>query len=820
MIKNYGTITTVAELSEYIDRIGDQVFAGDVETGYHGPDREKGALHPETALLAGISFTTSTDWARYVPLGHDEGENVDTHEAARLFWPLLRKGNMVAHNAAFELRHLSKWFRENLSDDPEYGEQVRASNGYFPIRSDTQVEAYLLAEYQRFGLKYLTKEMFGHQMTELAELFPHLPKNKLKFLRFNTLPLTPKEIEYACEDSVWCLAIHEKYHPQISETLLYKVEMAIVQNVVPRMEDEGVCYDWALMRRTADKLRAFRDKFNAEIMQVLSDLAGKPIAVNLASPPQIADVLFNTLGYRTNVYTDKTRDLPPDERKMSTGKIALERLAQEYPVVQKIREWKQITRLLGTYLDKYEKLYNYAEDGRAHPNLLSAFVITGRFAVSDPPIQQSPKKYHYDLAAALPFHAAHRDRHGKPDGKSWCACDDPEFMPPSGTCFKFNFRDVITAPLDHYILGFDLSQAELRAIAGEAQETALLEAFANGDDVHRLTASLMLGVPVDQITDEQRSIGKTMNFALLYGMGVKSLGDRLGIPIEEAQALMDKYFAGMSNIAAYMAKQVEHGKRLGYVTSKFKRKLPIWEYLSDKRWIYQKGDRACVNYPIQGAATGDYMKIAMVRVVAVIQKAGLADKIKLVMNIHDALEFYVHKSLQPQDVIALLKDAVIFPVSGWPAMKADWHVAKRWGSPMDVTVNDDGSLTVKGDKVYELAPSIEEDEDGDAVEVLPEVDREVLRDAVSYQGAARRVVLTLPQMPKPDAWLQFTNLLDALPGDNDLTVATPEGELDYPYLSGINTAHIGRVNALFPGATITYVHAPDTIERLSVGLDL
>jgi DNA polymerase-1 len=714
-IKNYGLIGSIEELAEYIERIidGGRPFGFDIETGYIGAEREKAALHPETAIVVGISFTDSTDWARYVPLAHDTGENLDNYQAARLFWYLLNTGMGVAHNAPFELRHLAKWFRDQLGEDENLHDVVAERHGYYPIRSDTQVEAYLMAEFQRFGLKPLTKELFGHTMTELHELFEDLAKNKRKFLRFNTLELTPQVVEYACEDSAWCLAIHERYYEQVKDRLLFKVEKAIVQDVIPRMEDVGVRYDWNTMRRVADELRDFRDKFNAEIMIKLSELAGQQIAVNLASPPQIADTLFTKLGYRTTVYTDKTRDLPPDQRKMSTGAIALTKLAAEYPVVKRILQWKEMTRLLGTYLDKYEGVYGYAEDGHTHPNHMSAIVVTGRFAVADPPYQQSPKKYHFDLDVA-------RDAHERGE------------TPPPGTCFTFNFRDVIVAPPEHYIFGFDLSQAELRAIAGEANETALLEAFANGEDVHSLTASLMLGVPLEDVTKEHRDIGKTMNFALLYGMGVKSLADRLGLPVEEAQSLMDKYFAGYPNIATWGQRQIEHGKRYGYVTSKFGRRLPIWEYQSDKRWIYQKGDRACVNYPIQGAATGDYMKIAMVRANAAINAAGLADKIRLVMNIHDALEFYVHKSVDPQQVLGILKPAVVFEVPGWPDMRADWHLAKKWGSPLEIDMRDDGTLLVKGEKVYELAPAVEVDEDtGEAVEVMPDVDAELLRQAAA-----------------------------------------------------------------------------------------
>jgi hypothetical protein len=499
---------------------------------------------------------------------------------------------------------------------------------------------------------------------------------------------------------------------------------------------------------------------------------------------------------RTTVYTATTKELPPEQRKMSTGKIALERLAKQHPVVKKIVQWKEMNRLAGTYLEKYETLYQFAADGRTHPNHLPFFVVTGRFAVSDPPYQQSPKKYHYDLQAARVAHAEHAAAHGPT-----CACD--MFAPPPGTCFKLNFRDAIIAPPDHYILGFDLSQAELRAIAGEANETALLRAFQTGQDVHSLTAALMLKIPLEQVTDEQRAIGKTMNFALLYGMGIKSLADRLALERDEAERLYNAYFAVYSNIAAWAHKQRQMGQRYGYVTSRFGRKLPIWEYRSDKRWIQQKGDRACVNYPIQGSATGDYVKIAMCRAHQAVRDAGLADKVHLVMNVHDALEWYCHTDVPPQKVIEVLSPAVTFPVPGWPQMKADWHIAKRWGSPWKVEVRPDGGLTVCGEKVYELAPAVEIDEDtGEEVEVLPEVDIEALRQVVAPSAVhqdtvpSRHVVVELTDMPTAEGWSRFVELLAAIPGPDRLTLRTPEGELDAPTTCALGPADTARVSVL------------------------
>ncbi len=799
--RNYGLVTSEAELEALIRRLtdSDEPFGFDIETGYLGEDKPKHSLHPETAIVAGISLTNSLNWARYVPLGHDDADNVDNYAAARLLWPLLQTGRGVAHNAAFELRHLAKWFRDFLTSDPDYGPQVTATAGYYPVRSCTLVESYNAAEFERFPLKPMIKSLFDHQMIELHELFPDLPKNRWKFIRFNVLdPRDPKVIEYACEDALWCLALHRKYHDQVKDSMPYRIDMALL-DVVCEMEDEGVLYDWAFMHRAAERLRSFQDRFNAEIMRELSELCNETIAINLASPAKVGEVLFGKLGMSTTVYTAATRNLPHAERKMSTGKIALERLAKQHTVVERIRQWKEMTRLLGTYLTKYEGLYGYADDGRTHPSILTCAVVTGRFAVADPPLQQSPKKYHFDLAPARAAHRAHADAHGPK-----CTCD--AFPPPEGTCFKLNFRDAIVAPPEHYILGFDLSQAELRAIAGEAGETALLAAFANGEDVHRLTASLMLRIPIEEVTDDQRSIGKTMNFALLYGMGVKSLADRLALPVDEAQALYDAYFRVYSKIAIWSAKQVQHGKRHGYVVSRFGRKLPIWEYQSDKEWIQAKGDRACVNYPIQGAATGDYVRLAMVRARKAIRAAGLADLVHLAMNVHDALEWYVHVSVPLEKVLTVLNDAVIFPVPGWPAMQADWHIAKRWGSPRAIVLEPDGSITSGGTVIID-APAVEVDEDtGEETIVFDEADIEAVRTYAEQtrRGEGRHLIITVTDMPDLDAYTRFLAFVDQRPGPNTLTVATPTGDVTPAVHTDLSPADLGTVSLHLGPVTITY----------------
>jgi hypothetical protein len=332
-----------------------------------------------------------------------------------------------------------------------------------------------------------------------------------------------------------------------------------------------------------------------------------------------------------------------------------------------------------------------------------------------------------------------------------------------------------------------------------------------------------------------------MNFALLYGMGVKSLADRLGITVEHAQALMDKYFAAYPNIKAWSDKQVAHGQRFGYVTSRFGRRLPIWEYKSDKRWIQQKGDRACVNYPIQGAATGDYVKIGMVRAIRALKEAGLHKDVHLVMNVHDALEFYVAQHVAPRQVIEALQPAVIFPVEGWPAMQADWHIARRWGSPVEVELIG-GQLVTKGSKPLALTEPVddpkvtdlEEDEDtGEQVEVMPEVTLDALRQAAGLadplaepaepaEPGERTVVVSLTGMPDEATWNRFLAYLGEHPGANQIEVRTPDGgglpAGWFPHGVAVTPSDRAAVAMILGPVTVAYT--AEDVDLAALGADL
>lgn len=726
--KNYGIVTSIYELNILCSKLlaEKKPIGLDCETGYDGPDKANAQFHPEEGFVVGISLTNSTEWARYIPLRHDFAENLDNYEAANLMKDILFSGLVVPHNADFERRMLSDWLRTYAALDT----LVIDTRGYFPVRSDTMIEAAVLSEFpehfinfpdahidkilkdnpeyeildrkkyvtslcadfQKHGLKPLVEITFCHKMKKFEDLFPGVSQSKKKSLRFNILDLTPDVVEYACEDALWALALHIRNYPKVKDSFIYNLEMSILQEVLHEMEDDGLLFDWIAMREDSVRAKEFLNIQNSEIMSTLSDMVGDSVSINLGSPKQVSEMLYEKLGFKTTRMTKTSQDT--DAPKMSTDSKALEGLAQEHPVIRQILEWKEVKKLIGSYLDKYERDFAYdIESMRVHPSYNQSYVISGRFSVSEPGIQQLPAG-NYEI----------------PEGQVGAGKKITRYE-AGDSVFEMCFRDYVVAPEGWYGVGFDLSQAELRALAGEAGEPSLIDAFSTGVDVHVRASSMLFDVPEDQVTKIQRSKGKTLNFSLLYGQGIKALAESLGVSFEEAKDLYDKYFAGYTKIGDYIQQQNKLGRTQGFVTTKFGRKMTIWEYKSDKKWIREKGDRMTVNLPIQGSATGDYPKIAMVRAKRAIKKAGLRDKIQLVMNVHDALEFYVHNSLPVHDVIELLHPEVIFPVPGWPSMVADWHIWQKWGSAKDLEKNEKGIWDLKKKEVKitkELNTSLED----------------------------------------------------------------------------------------------------------------
>jgi DNA polymerase-1 len=767
--KNYGRINSIEELSKFTARlIADSKPIGvDLETGYAGEPRDKAALHPEEGFIVGISFSNDPKWARYIPLEHEGASNLDAPEVAELMWPLLTTGLGVAHNAKFELRFLSTFFVQHLSEHPEYGEAVRASNGYFPILSDTMIEAYVDASEKRSGLKYLTKEVLGHDQAEITSLFEKTPKTRMGALRFNTLALTEEVIAYACEDAAWCLALHRVFYPKVKDKFIYKVDMKIIP-ILARMEDVGVAYDWEAMRTARSDLTRFIELLETEMREDISKATGEEIiSMNFGSPPQVGDLLYNKLKLPSILKTEKGAP--------STSEKALTGLAKKHPIVQRILDWRNLKVLLSRYLEKFESDYRYADDGNAHPSHAQTLVPSGRFAHSEPNYAQTPSRYHQELR--------------------------------SGETFDCMFRDFLVAPPNTYMFGFDYSQIELRMTAGISKESNMLEAFDAGIDIHTATAAAMFGVAPDKVEKEQRQQGKLINFALLYGQGVKSTAEVLGISKADAQELYNRYFAGFPQLKAWTDKVVEKGKAQGSVETIFGRKVVIWDFESTDSWIYAKGERLCVNATVQGSAA-DYMRLAMIRVSEWLDENDLRDKVRLVMNIHDALEFYVDKDIDPHWLAEQMRPIVTFPIKGFPEMRADFHLGSSWGQLKELD-------------------SVEVQPQAEAVEIAPEpvveAPEPIEAPRASEEFAEADIVeVHVDHIPYADEFAAFKELLAHLDEGPTLvrSVFEKQAPVDSSKRYRINDSFASQAKMIFGGCRITQTIESVDSSALLAGLEL
>lgn len=886
MTKDYGMVNTLEDLSAHMQEIFESglPFGFDVELGYYGPDREGGALDHLTNILVGFSYAKNVDWARYVPLQHDEGENLtDFLEVAIILWNAFKCGMMVGHNMPTELTAMARFFRTWLTDHPIFGAEVRASDGYFPYRSDTMGEAYILREYQfnpdgkkfYYGLKALIELKFGHKMIHYEDLFgSFINKKEEKCSRFNILLLTDRVVIYGCEDSAWALAAHLDQWPRVMERFPVVGQIdtgneGIVQ-VVCDMQDCGIVFDWDFLKQKDYEAQEFAAKLAIEIqsdirkavegvraeveaeaatmsdfdeaiqkeverlkqVELAADADAKEVKkvekklfktvyedmgksgdgrarlryieeflsgskpLNLGSPLQLKNIFFIMLNMQTKVFSDREKTKP------STDDDSLTYLMSKYPefaFLRKISDYRKITKLSQTYTGGLQKKYGNTPTGRVHSSLNAFLVETARFSSSGPNQQNFPSSY-----------IKEKDENGKETGKMLSY----NLKLSDGSSFKMNFKDSIVCPEDFYILGFDLAQAELRVIAGESGEKSWFDAFANGVDIHTKNTCLILKIPESEVTKETRQIGKTFGLSVCYGKSAYGLADELGRSLGETEDLLDKFFGAVPFIAAWIKNQKIFGYENGGVFTKFGRWIPLPGLQDHRKWIRESAERACFNYPAQSAGTGDYLRIGMIRARKMIRANGWKDKVKLFMNIHDAIELYVHNSINPADAIALLEKAFIFPVEGWPPMKADWHFGQRLGSVKDLIVLEDGSVKVDEEEQIFIPTQ--------AVAPIQETIVEAVEVQEGIEGPVSEgstVVVSMDRMPSPAQLMKLRNLLLANPGNNVVVLETPQGDKTLKTKTSLSPKESNLFTQALAACRVVYKVEEDTVSSLIDSMD-
>jgi DNA polymerase-1 len=451
---------------------------------------------------------------------------------------------------------------------------LAAAPGGLDLRHDTMVGAYLLDPARRTydlvdiaaqrGLAAAPKEEEETPDGDQLELGDEPPPDPAAEARL-----------------VWEIAQLQRkgMKEQKIERLMDEVEMPLIE-VLAAMEQTGVLLD---QKRLADIGEGFEQRI--ETLQAdIFELAGHEFTIG--SPQQLAEVLFDELGL-----TKKRRG----KTGFSTDARVLSQIRGEHEIVNKVEQWRELTKLKSTYLDALPELSD-PDTGRLHTTFNQTATATGRLSSTNPNLQNIPI----------------RTEEGRP------------------------IRSCFIAPRGHRLLSADYNQIELRILAHIAGEDALREIFARGEDIHAATAAEVLGSDPQKVSPGERSKAKMVNYGIAYGLSAYGLADRLNIEQEEAGKYIDRYFERFPAVKGYIETTIEFARENGYVETMLGRRRPIPELRSGRPQVRGQGERNAVNMPIQGTSA-DIIKIAMVGCQRALDRSDL--ETRLVLQIHDELLF-------------------------------------------------------------------------------------------------------------------------------------------------------------------------------------
>ncbi len=526
-------------------------------------------------------------------------------------------------NRADVLDKLKPWLEnpaaKKLGQHIKYDRHVFANHGIDVqgYAHDTMLQSYVLEAHLPHGLSSLAERHLGRS----GITFEDLCGKGANQISFDQVDIA-KAAEYASEDSDQTLDVHRVLWPQIEGNaklkFIYELEIASSETLF-RIERNGVLIDAPTLAKQSHELGQRILQLETEAYEI----AGQPF--NLSSPKQLGEIFFDKLGM-------------PVVKKTATGarstdEEVLEKLAEDYPLPAKLLEHRGIAKLKGTYTDKLAQLA-LPRTGRVHTHYAQAVAVTGRLSSNDPNLQN------------IPIRTAEGRR----------------------------VREAFVAPAGSVIASADYSQIELRIMAHISDDAALLRAFHDGLDVHRATAAEVFGVPVDQVSSEQRRYAKVINFGLIYGMSAYGLARNLGIENTAAKNYIARYFERYPGVKTYMESTRELAKKQGYVETVFGRRLQLAGIKSAKGAQLAGLERAAINAPMQGTAA-DLIKLSMNKVQQVLDAERRGTK--MIMQVHDELVFEV-----PDGEVDWLKTAIPHLMAGVAELKvpllAEVGVGLNW----------------------------------------------------------------------------------------------------------------------------------------------
>ncbi|MEQ6123722.1 DNA polymerase I [Pseudotenacibaculum sp. MALMAid0570] len=503
---------------------------------------------------------------------------------------------------------------EKIGHNLKYDIKV-LSNYNMPVSGklfDTMIAHYLINPDMRHNMDVLAETYLNYQPVSITELIGKKGKNQLSM---RVVPVVD-QTEYAVEDADITLQLKEHFTKELESgnvtKLFNDVELPLV-SVLTAMEIEGINLNIDFLKELSVDLTSDIQRLEQNIYKQ----AGEEF--NIASPKQLGPILFDKL---------KLVDKPKKTKtgQYSTAEDVLSYLAKDHQIVSDILEYRQYKKLQSTYVDALPEEIN-PKTGRVHTVYAQAVAATGRLSSNNPNLQNIPI----------------RTERGRQVRKAFVPRDE-----------------------NHVLLAADYSQIELRIIAALSEEETMIEAFKNGEDIHASTAAKVFNVSIDEVTREQRSNAKTVNFGIIYGVSAFGLSNQTNLTRKESKELIDLYYQTYPKLRSYMAEQVDFARDNGYVETVLQRRRYLKDINSRNAIVRGAAERNAVNAPIQGSAA-DIIKLAMINIHNRFEKEQF--KSKMLLQVHDELVFDAHK-----DELETIK----------PIIKHEMENAFKMAVPLDV----------------------------------------------------------------------------------------------------------------------------------------
>ncbi len=522
--------------------------------------------------IAGYALSDAEHHGCYIPVGHRGDDSQLDHELVKsALRPVLEDSSVpkVLHNAKFDMKALRR-----------HGISLRG------LRDDTMVAAFVLNR-SPIGLKSLAQNELGVEMTPIEDL---IGKGR------NQLSMVDVSAEaagvYAAADADLTLRLANLLLPQLAENetlerLYRELELPLIPILV-EMELAGVALDTSILDELDQELNA---EIASTTTQIYED-AGHEFRIG--SPKQLSQVLFEQL------------ELPKTRRTSqgySTDAQQLERLVDAHPIVNRVLQWRELTKLRSTYVESLPDEVHQST-GRVHTDYNQTVAATGRLSSESPNLQNIPVRTEQGRQIRAAFVA-----------QTWNDLGDDA---------------------DVQFVSADYSQIELRVLAHLSEDEGLIEAFRNGEDIHAATASGAYGVGIDDVQPEMRRVAKMMNFGVIYGLSAHGLSQRSGMPRSEAQEFIDAYFGRFERVEAWIEETKASTKERGYAETLMGRRRFLPEIRSNNFQKRNAAERMAVNMPVQGTAA-DVMKRAMIDLAQALRDREL--KSRMLLQVHDELIF-------------------------------------------------------------------------------------------------------------------------------------------------------------------------------------